>query len=274
MLSSLYATKLNMTQAWDKNGRRLPVSIVSCPSMVITQIKKTDKDGYSAIQIGFGQQKTQRLKKPTIGHLKPLKSKQYPRDLKEIRVKADSQFNLGDQLTPSQILKAGDRVKVTGKSFGRGFAGVIKRWGFGGGPRSHGQSDRRRAPGSIGQGTDPGRVWKGKKMAGRYGNQQFTIKNLTIIKVQDDQIWIKGTIPGKIGSLIKITKTGDTNFPGLISDLPTTDNLEKSDKSDTTKPKEELQDNKSDRQPSQESESKGSTEKENKDQLPKEPDKK
>lgn len=215
-----------MTQVWDKAGTRLPITVVFATPHRVTQVKTLETDGYTAAQFGFGVQKATRLTKPLQGHLKKSGSPAI-RTLKEIATDADTQLEIGAVITPKEVLQAGDIVQVTGKSRGRGFAGAIKRWGFKGGPKTHGQSDRHRAPGSIGQGTDPGRVWPGKKMAGHYGDANYTIKNLTVVKVTDTgEIWIKGAVPGTTGALVKITKTGtSTKFTGLREEIaaPTED---------------------------------------------------
>lgn len=203
-----------MTQTWDKEGNRLPVTVATLHIPQVTQVKTEEKDGYSAIQIGLGTKKT--ISKPLAGHIKKAGVSEKFRTLKELRLTENSDHKPGDVLNPLEAIKVGDTVKAVGLSKGRGFAGVVKRWGFSGGPRTHGQSDRLRAPGSIGQGTTPGRVYKGKKMAGRMGMDQFTIENLVVVKIEDNKIWIKGSLPGARGTLITFVKTGESKFPGLI----------------------------------------------------------
>lgn len=227
MITTIFATKLKITQTWDKSGARLPVTIVKPQNPTITQVKTTETDGYRAIQVGIGTRQATRLPKPQAGQLKQRGLDLTPRHFKEVRLgkqadEADT-FTVGTQLKAIELLQVGDRVKVTGRSKGRGFTGVVKRWGFAGGPRTHGQSDRMRAPGSIGQGTTPGRVYKGKKMAGRSGGTQFTLANLTVVKIDSDtgELWLKGTVPGHTGTLLKIQKTGTSNFPGLPATDPT-----------------------------------------------------
>jgi len=211
-----YAIKQNMTQTWDKNGKRLPVTVVKAEPMVVTQVKTLEKDGYNAIQVGIGKKKSKHVSTPLKGHLKSF-SDSYPRYLAEIRTTDAPKANVGDILNVSDILNVGDVVNVAGITKGRGFSGVMKRWGFHGGPKTHGQSDRSRAPGSIGQGTDPGRVHKGKKMAGRYGNQTMTIRNLTVINIDDQQnVWLSGPIPGIKGDVVTLSKKRNTSFPGLF----------------------------------------------------------
>ncbi len=220
MTQTIFATKKNMTQTWTKSGKRIPVTVVNPLTATVTQIKTKQKDGYSAIQVAIGEKKSKLINKPTKAHLKKSNKDLNPRYLREIRFESDEQiqdFQLGQEINPFETLNSGDKIKVTGISKGKGFAGVMKRHNFKGGPRTHGQSDRERAPGSIGQGTDPGRVWKGKKMAGRMGTDTKTIRNLMVVNLdtQNQEIWLKGSISGHFGSLITINKTGESNFEGL-----------------------------------------------------------
>lgn len=230
-----------MTQTWDKNGTRLPVTVVQIDPHQVTQVKSADTDGYHALQIGIGTKKDKHLTKPVAGHFKKQGIQKAPKTTKEVRLENPVEAKVGDSINLDQVLTVGSRVSVTGFSIGRGFAGVVKRHNFAGGPKTHGQSDRHRAPGSIGQGTDPGRVWKGKRMAGRMGNQKFTVKNLTVVQLNADtgEVWLKGSIPGHTNSLVQITKTGDTNFAGLANQPePTADpadsNTEPNQSTDTT----------------------------------------
>lgn len=190
-------------------GFRIPVTKVAAGPCVVTQIKKEDRDGYWAVQLGFSTRKAKNTTKSLQGHLKETsKDKIFPRFLQEVKLDKEPEFKVGDVINASEVFKRGDVVAVTGISKGKGFAGVVKKWGFHGGPRTHGQSDRERAPGSIGQTTTPGRVYKGKKMGGRMGGEQVTIKNLHIISVDEESgsIEISGQIPGTIGSMITIKK--------------------------------------------------------------------
>lgn len=224
MIDTYYGIKLEMTQVWDKSGVRIPVTVIKADPLVVTQVKGREKDGYQAVQVGFGEKK--KLNKAIQNHVK--KSKVSPRYLREI--KTDDEINVGDELEVSEVFTGGEEVIVRSISKGRGFTGVIKRWGFGGGPRTHGQSDRERAPGSIGQGTDPGRVHRGKKMPGRHGNQQKAIRSLKVVKVDEEknEIWISGPIPGPAGAVVQIIKTGEFDFDGLYHDK-STDEKEKGD---------------------------------------------
>lgn len=206
MLTSFFGIKLDQTQAFDEKGVRIPVTIVNVMPLTITQIKNTDKEGYNSIQVAIGAKK--HLKKPIEGHLKKTTLKIAPLFFRESKLNGEQTKKIGDQINISEIFQVGDKVQVTGISKGKGFAGVVKRHHFHGGPRTHGQSDRERAPGSIGSTTTPGRVYKGKRMAGRLGGKNITVKNLRVYKIDNEknQILLKGLIPGPKKGLIKITK--------------------------------------------------------------------
>lgn len=208
-----------MTQAYTRAGKRVPVTVVKAGPVVVTQIKTQEKDGYEAVQIGFGQKKIKNITKPLLGHLRGVaKEKVAPHFLREISF--SKELMVGDLITVEQVLSPGDKVLVTGVSKGKGFAGVVKRWHFAGGPKTHGQSDRQRAPGSIGQTTTPGRVFKGKKMAGRMGGKKVSVKNLTVLAVnpQTSEVLIQGVVPGNKRGLLAIQKTGKAEkFVGLAA---------------------------------------------------------
>lgn len=191
-----------MTQIFDGRGERVPVTLVEAGPCYITQVKSEEKDGYTALQLGFGE--TKRLNKPQRGHLKELPPLRY---LREVRVKDVQGYQVGQKLDAS-LFSVGDLVDVTGISKGKGFAGVMKRHGFRGGPATHGQSDRARAPGSIGATTTPGRVFKGKRMAGRMGNERVTVQNLKVALVDPERnlLGIRGSIPGNRGGLVMVQK--------------------------------------------------------------------
>jgi large subunit ribosomal protein L3 len=173
----------------------------------ITQVKSADKEGYNALQLGIGTNK--KAMKAIIGHSKKAGLPQTARFLREVRVDDVVDATSGTEITVSDVFAPGDIVDVTGISKGKGFAGGVKRWGFKGGPRTHGQSDRERAPGSIGQTTTPGRVYRGKKMAGRMGQDTVTIRNLEIIEVTSDGVLlIKGLVPGSLNSIVVVKKMG------------------------------------------------------------------
>lgn len=196
------------------------MTVVKAGPVVVTQVKTAEKDGYEAVQLGFGEKKTKNMTKPLLEHLRGViqkDSKVAPRFLREVRGPAD--LKVGDLISADQVLEPGDLVKVTGVSKGKGFAGVVKRWHFAGGPRTHGQSDRERAPGSIGQTTTPGRVFKGKKMAGRMGGQRVAVKNLIVLEVNPKtfEVLILGVVPGNKDGLLEIEKIGKAKrFVGLL----------------------------------------------------------
>lgn len=191
--------KLEMTQVF-KGNNVIPVTLIESGPNFISQIKTKEKDGYSAIQIGFGPRKEKNIKKPQLGHLKNIGNLRW---LREFRIDT-SELKTGDEIKP-EIFTVGDKVTVVAISKGKGFQGVVKRHGFHGGPKSHGQKDRHRAPGSIGA-SWPQHVIKGKKMAGRMGGDRVTVKNLEIVEVdkENNLIAIKGAIPGRRGTLIMI----------------------------------------------------------------------
>lgn len=208
-MNSILGTKIDQTQKYTSRGERIPVTRIQAGPCSVVQIKTKDKDGYWAIQLGLGRKK--KANKPLEGRLKKAKIATPPFFLQEIRLKETEEklgLEPGEIVMVDKIFKQGDIIDVIGVSKGKGFAGVVKRWGFKGGPRTHGQSDRERAPGSIGAGTTPGRVWKGKKMAGRMGHQRTTVKNLEVFAVEpkENLLLIKGLVPGPRGGLLMIRK--------------------------------------------------------------------
>jgi large subunit ribosomal protein L3 len=200
----ILGTKLGMTQIFDEeSGIAIPVTVVQAGPCTITQIKTKETDGYSAVQVGYGEVAAKALNKPELGHL--AKSSAPPlRHLEEYRINGSDQFELGQQIKVDTF-EAGQLVDVSGVSIGRGFAGYQKRHNFKRGPMGHG-SKNHRLPGSTGAGTTPGRVYPGKRMAGRMGNVQVTIRKLTVARVDSnrDLILIKGAVPGKPGALLNI----------------------------------------------------------------------
>ncbi len=201
-----------MQEGYDARGRRVGSTVVAVSPNFVTQIKNGDsKDGYMAVQLGTGTKKS--VKKPQLGQFKKAGIDQPLAYLREVRVVEESDFEgveLGKGINIKEVFAIGDSVKVTGVSKGKGFQGGVRRWGFHGGPKTHGQSDRHRAPGSIGSGTTPGRVYAGKKMAGHMGVDQISTKGLEVIALDkaNNLITIKGAIPGPIGALVIIEKTG------------------------------------------------------------------
>lgn len=219
-MDTLLGTKQNMGQTFVQ-GTRVPVTYVKAGPCVVTQVKDEEKHGYWSVQLGFGEKRIKNITKPMQGHLKgAIKDKKAPRFLREVRFDKKPDLKVGDIVNLTDVFKRGDLVTVTGVSKGKGFAGVVKRYGFGGGPRTHGQSDRLRAPGSIGQGTDPGRVWKGKQMPGRMGNQTVTIKNLIVVSVDKDKnlISLSGPVPGANKGLLILRKIGSGKLDELVQE--------------------------------------------------------
>lgn len=222
MLNTLLGKKGTMGQTYVEDTR-VPVTNIKVGPCVVTQVKHEDKDKYWAVQLGFDTKKLSRVNKPLKGHLKgAIKKDKAPRFLREVKVDEKPDFKIGDQVVVTDIFKPGDVVAVTGTSKGKGFAGVVKRWGFAGGPRTHGQSDRLRAPGSIGQGTTPGRVWKGKKMAGRMGSDQVTVKNLVVVSVEPEEntLAVSGPVPGVRNGLLLIKKLASGKLSELKEETP------------------------------------------------------
>lgn len=203
MSIGVLGTKLGMTQVFDETGKANPVTVVQAGPCSVTQIKTKQTDGYSAIQVGYGDVATKAITKPELGHL--AKSNTSPvRHLHEYRWENTGEFELGQQLKVDRFAP-GQIVDVVGTSIGRGFAGYQKRHNFKRGPMAHGSKNHRQ-PGSTGAGTTPGRVYPGKKMAGRLGGTQVTIRKLTVIRVDPERnlILIKGAVPGKPGALLNI----------------------------------------------------------------------
>lgn len=203
MSVGIIGTKLGMTQIFNEAGSAIPVTVVQAGPCTITQIKTKQTDGYTAVQVGFGEVAAKALNKPELGHL--AKSDASPlRHLQEYRLDDSTQFELGQQIKADSF-EVGQMVDVIGTSIGRGFAGYQKRHNFKRGPMAHG-SKNHRAPGSTGAGTTPGRVYPGKRMAGRLGGKRVTVRKLTVIKVDADRnlLLIKGAVPGKPGALLNI----------------------------------------------------------------------
>lgn len=197
----ILGAKLGMSQIFDEKGRTIPVTVIEAGPCLVAQIKTKEKDGYEAVQIGFG--KAKHIKKPQAGHLEKVKSQKL-KWLREFKIEKSDEFKLGDEIKVD-IFKEDEKVKVSGISIGKGFTGVVKRHGFKGGPKSHGQKHQHRAPGSIGS-SFPEHVRKGTRMAGRMGVERVTVKNLKIVKVdaENNILAIKGAVPGRKGMLLEI----------------------------------------------------------------------
>lgn len=206
MIQGILGKKLGMTQVFAADGSRIPVTIVEAGPCTVVQKKTEATDGYNALQIGFAAKKSHRTNKPMMGHFKQADQGAFAH-LREIAADNIDEFTVGDQVTCDALLKEGDIVDVTGTSKGKGFQGVIKRWGFSGGRASHG-SKFHRAPGAIGQSAWPAKVFKGKKMPGQMGNERVTLQNLEIVEVRADQnlVLIKGAIPGPNQGVVLIRK--------------------------------------------------------------------
>ena len=215
-MNTLFGTKAQQTQRFLEDGTRIPVTLVMANDNVVIGLKNLDRDKYTAVKLGFG--KTKKTTKALFGEAKTANLDYVPAVLGEVRVENTEGVELGSTLNVEDIFKAGDIVNVTGTSKGKGFASGIKRYNFRGGPKTHGQSDRHRAPGSIGSGTTPGRVYKGKRMAGNMGKDTVTVQNLMIIDVNptDKTLLIKGLVPGILKGVIKVTKVGETKEKNFI----------------------------------------------------------
>jgi large subunit ribosomal protein L3 len=203
MFKGLIGKKIGMTQIFDEAGVAVPITLIEAGPCYVTQVRNTKRDGYSAVQLGFGDVRQKLLTGGQLGHLKKTKAPAL-RYLREFRVK-QPELKEGDQVKVDAF-ELGDHVDVVGVSKGKGFAGAMKRHGFGGGPITHGQSDRQRSVGSIGATTTPGRVFKGKKMPGRMGNQQVTSQNLKVelVDAERNLIGVRGTVAGGKGAVLSI----------------------------------------------------------------------
>lgn len=201
-MKGIIGRKVGMTRVFDETGEVIPVTVIEAGPCYVTQIKTLERDGYTAVQLGFGETKKWRLTRAQLGHLKDLPPL---RHLREVRTGDIEGLQVGQKVDVG-IFSAGDRVDVTGVSKGKGFAGVMKRHGFAGGPATHGQSDRARAPGSIGATTTPGRVFKGTRMAGRMGNERVTVQNLLVVQVDPERnlLLVQGAVPGAARGLLLI----------------------------------------------------------------------
>ena len=195
--------KVGMTSIYSEGGQQFPATVIEAGPCYVSQVKTDENDGYNAVQIGYVFDK--KANKPKVNHYK--KNNCDPmRYSKEFRIEKNEEFKLGEKIDLN-IFSLGEFVSVTGTSKGKGFAGVMKRHGFGGGRASHGKNSVMRKPGSVGAGADPSRIWKGKKMPGRYGGDQVTVKNLEVIKIdiENNLLFIKGAVPGSNNNLVSIT---------------------------------------------------------------------
>ena len=202
MIPGIIGKKIGMSQVFDDNGKAEAITVIEAGPCTVTQIKTSAKEGYEAIQLGFGNAK--KLSKAEQGHLKELGKL---KELREFRVESTAEVKVGDKVDVN-LFKTGDVINVIGVSKGKGFAGVVKRHGFHGGPKTHGQTDRHRAPGAIGATTSPGRVLKGMRMAGHMGNEQITVKGLIVYKTDPEHnlLLVQGAVPGAKHGLLLISK--------------------------------------------------------------------
>lgn len=205
-MPGLIGRKIGMTRLFGEDGRSIPATVIQAGPCVVTQVKTDERDGYRAIQLGYGERREKKTILPLKGHFR--KAGVSPRlNLVEFPVMEGEMPTPGEEYTVS-IFEEGDLVSVRGRSKGKGFTGVVKRYGFRGGPKTHGQSDRLRAPGSIGQSSDPSRVWPGMKMPGRHGGKTVMVKNLEVVKVdpEGNYLFLKGAVPGAKNGIVTITK--------------------------------------------------------------------
>jgi len=206
MVKGILGRKLGMTRIFTEDGRWIEVTLLEAGPCTVIQRKEAEKDGYDAIQVGFDEAKVRRVKKPLLGHFE--KAGVAPKKfLKEFTVNGDTELKAGDTIT-SDIFQPGDRVDVSGSSKGKGFAGVIKRHGYAGGPGGHG-SNFHRAPGSIGQSADPAKVFKGKGMPGHMGATRRTTQNLEVVKVDAEKnlLVVRGCVPGANGGYVVVKQS-------------------------------------------------------------------
>ncbi len=205
-MAGIIGKKVGMTRVFDADGVAVPVTVVEAGPCPVVQIKTEERDGYRAVQLGFGSKKEKRSTRPELGHAARVGLESAPRILKEFRIGEGDSFEEGQELTVEQF-QPGDRVKVTGTSKGRGFQGVVKRHGFAGRPGGHGHPMSRN-PGSLGPGTDPSRVIKGKKLPGQMGNTRRTVLNLEVVRVDAERnlLFVKGGVPGTRHSYLFIAK--------------------------------------------------------------------
>ena len=204
MIKSVFGKKIGMTRIFRENGKSIPVTALQVNPCYVIQIKRIEKEGYNAIQVGFDEKQEKRLKKPLLGHFKAAGKGGFS-TLREIKVEKSDSFELGQEIETG-IVNVGDFVNIRGLTKGKGFTGVVKRWGFSGGDTSHGCRSHR-VPGSIGASATPSRVMKGKKLPGRKGNQMETVKNLEVVDVVKEKnlILLRGSVPGSSGSFLEVT---------------------------------------------------------------------
>lgn len=230
--------KILMSQIFNKYNKMIPVTKIKVEPNFVVQMKNLEKDGYKSVQLGVGEKR--KAKKPQLENSKKVGLSFSPTILHEF--KFDGDLKPGEKLEVDQVFRKGSLVNVSGVSKGKGFAGVVKRWGFAGGPRTHGQSDRERAAGSIGATTTPGRVYKGMKMAGHMGNKQVTVEGLEIVELNKDEneILVAGSVPGAVGSVVFIQKSEKKKKAYQEPEIPRTPVISGKEEKETEGPKESL----------------------------------
>ena len=206
-MTGFIGKKVGMTQFYNAEGNVIPVTVIQTGPCVVVQKKESTTDGYNAIQVGFGSRKNQRVNKPEQGHMAKAGKGAFE-VLKEFRLDDVSQFQVGQEIKAADLFKAGDRIDVSGTSKGHGFTGVIKRWSFAGFPGSHGTHEYFRHGGSIGNRSYPGRVRKGKKMAGHWGNEQISVQNLEVVDIRPEAnlMLVKGAVPGAKQGIVVVRR--------------------------------------------------------------------
>lgn len=205
-MDGIIGKKIGMTRIFSEEGQAIPVTVIEAGPCPVVQIKTPDKEGYGAIQIGFGQKRKKLMTLPLLGHFE--KAELEPkRILREFKTSRAESFTVGQEIKVD-MFSTGDKVVVTGISKGLGFQGGVRRHGFHGGPKTHGQSDRLRAPGSIGSSSYPSRVYKGQRMGGRMGGEKVTVRNLQVVQVDAEKnlLLVRGAVPGKVNSYLSIRK--------------------------------------------------------------------
>lgn len=207
-MQGMIGKKVGMTQLFLPDGTLVPVTVLQLGPCTVVQIKTVQSDGYAAVQIGYGERRPKTVSKAFRGHCAKAGGKVFEM-LAEVAALEGVAYQVGQQVVASDVFKVGDRIAVTGKSKGRGFAGVMKRHGFGGFPGSHGTHEYFRHGGSIGNRSFPGRVFKGKRMAGQFGNERVTIRNLTVLEVNGDVVLVKGSVPGPIGGRVLVRRLSE-----------------------------------------------------------------
>jgi large subunit ribosomal protein L3 len=205
-MPGLIGKKIGMTRIFNEEGVQVPVTVIEAGPCPVVMVRSQERDGYQAVQLGYGAKKAKRTPRPEMGHASKAGLEAAPRLMREFRMSDEEEYEVGQELTV-ELFEAGDRVKVTGRSKGRGFQGVVKRHGFAGRPASHGHP-MSRTPGSLGPGTDPSRVIKGKKLPGRMGGTRSSIRNMQIVRVDGERnlLFVKGGVPGARDSYVLISK--------------------------------------------------------------------